>query len=294
MSLAALILAVAALALSFTTAPLGVPRDRTEIAQEKPVVSEDALTRALQTKRLKVGYAGYPPYLKKDLNTGEISGYSVEIAKAILDPIDVQIDWVETTWDTMKQDVLVGKFDLMIEPVFMTIPRGARVGFTDPYAYFGYGAMVVRKGDDRFESIDDLNYPQVNVVVTQGVASHEFAERRLQNASLRLIPGNDITITLSEVLHGKADVALADVPTALGFVRAHKDEVSLLLADSPPAITPAGFMTRQGETKLIAFLNSALLYLQANGTLDALDKEYSLPSFREEKSFVAGRGLEIE
>jgi ABC-type amino acid transport substrate-binding protein len=256
-----------------------------------PAGGENVLQKMVRTKKLEIGYAGYPPYLKKNVNSGEITGYSVDVARAILDPLDVKIQWVETSWDTMKQDVLLGKFDLMIEPIFMTIPRAAKVGFTQPYAYFGYGVLVVKKGETRFKTIEDVNNKAVTLAVTQGVASYEYAERNLTKANLKVIPGNDISITLSEVLYGKVDAALADVPTALEFLKAHKDQVDVLFVHNPPAITPAGFMTRPSQTEFIAFLNNALLYLQTNGTLDALDKKYELPSFREKKTFVAGSGL---
>lgn len=80
----------------------------------------NVLERMLATKNLVVGYAGYPPYLKRDPNTGAISGYSVDILTAILQPLGVAIQWRETTWDNMKQDLLSGKFDLMVEPIFVT------------------------------------------------------------------------------------------------------------------------------------------------------------------------------
>lgn len=249
------------------------------------------LSSMLRTKQLRIGYAGYPPYLRRDISSGEMSGYSVDLIKAILDPIGVKILWAETTWDNMKQDLILGKLDLMIEPIFMTIPRSARVGFTRPYAYFGFGAAVVKLGDERFKSIQDFNSPKITLAVTQGVASHEYATRNLLNAKLKVVPGNDITITLTEVLAGKVDAALADVPTVLEFVKVHSKDVTALFVKNPPAITPAGFMTHQEEIEFINFLNNALTYLEANGTFDVLEAKYELPSFREEKVWIPGKGL---
>lgn len=252
---------------------------------------ENVLQKMLRTKTLTVGYAGYPPYLKRDPNSGDISGYSVDILNAILIPMDVKVQWKETTWDNMKQDVMTGKFDLMIEPIFMTIPRSAQVGFTRPYAYFGYAAALVRTEETRFSSINDLNDPSITLAITQGVTDQEFAERNLPEAKKKFIPGNDITITLTEVITGKADAALADVPTILEFVKSHPKDVKALFIENPPATTPAAFMTRQDEIEFICFLNNALLYLEANGLFDQLEKKYSLPSFREKKTWIRGSGL---
>jgi ABC-type amino acid transport substrate-binding protein len=212
----------------------------------------------LSERHLVAGYAGYPPFLRRDPNTGAISGYSVDLIKGITDPLGVTLEWRETTWDNMKQDLLLGKFDLMVEPIFYTIPRAAQVAYTRPYAYFGYGVPVVRKGERRFKRLEDLNNPDVTIAVTQGVTDQEFAARRLPRARLKLVPGNDISITLTEVLAGKVDAALADVPTVLQFLKAHPNEVEALFLDSPPAITPAGFMVRQADLEFLHFLDTAL------------------------------------
>jgi cyclohexadienyl dehydratase len=262
--------------------------DRVGTGQEK---SENVLTKMLRTKKLVVGYAGYPPYLRRDPATGAISGYSVDVITRIVQPLDVQIEWRETTWDNMKQDLLLGKFDLMIEPIFITIPRAAQVGYTNPYAYFGYGVPIVRKNDKRFQQMQDFNSPSVTLAVTQGVTDQEYAVRHLPHARLKLIPGNDISITLTEVLTGKADAALADVPTVVTFLQTHPKEVKALFLENPPATTPAGFMLRQDQLEFLNFLNSALLMLETQGVFDELETKYALPSFREKKTWTVGKGL---
>lgn len=250
------------------------------------------LQKMIQEKRLVVGYAGYLPFLRRDPNTGVISGYSVDLLKAITDPLGVTIEWKETTWDNMKQDLLLGKFDIMVEPIFYTIPRATQVGYTRPYAYFGFGVPVVRKGENRFRRIEDFNDPKVKLAVTQGVTDQEFVARKLPNANIKLIPGNDISITLTEVLVGKADAAIADVPTVLQFLKVHPNEVEALFLDNPPAITPAGFLVRRDDIEFLNFLNTALLTLEAGGVFDQLETSYALPSFREKRTWMRGAGLQ--
>jgi polar amino acid transport system substrate-binding protein len=281
---------VFAITLALATACNNKP-ELTGSNNQTPPRTETALARILRTKHVTIGFAGYPPYLRRDPNTGAMSGYSVELAHQIFDPLSVTIDWKETTWDTMKQDLLLGKFDLMVEPIFFTLPRAAQVGYTRPYAYFGYGVPVLRKGDNRYKSVMDLNKEGVVLAITQGVTDQEFAARTLPRARVKLIPGNDITITLTEVLTGKVDAALADVPTVLSFVKAHPNQVVALRINDPPAISPAGFIAKPEEVQLLNFLNTALSMLEAQGVFDALETRYELPSFRERKQWVVGRAL---
>ncbi len=260
----------------FITQGLKEPRQSASDASK----SESLLQRTLRTKTIKVGYGGYPPFLSRDLKTGEMKGYSVALIKEILDPIDVKITWVETSWATMRDDLILGKFDLMVEPIIMTIPRSARVGFSRPYTYFGYATVVTKKSESRFNAIQDLNSPKIRVAVSQGVTDHEFALKRLPNSDLKVISGSDITQVMTEVLLGKADAALVDLPSARKFIKAHPAEVKVLFSDPPPAVTPAGLMTRQQEYDFINFLDNALLALEANGTLQRLEDEYDIPTYR--------------
>lgn len=248
------------------------------------IKSETLLQKMLRTHTIRVGYGGYPPFLIRDARSGEMSGFSVALIKEILQPLDVKIEWVETSWATMRDDLLLGKFDLMVEPIIMTIPRSARVGFSRPYTYFGYASVVVKKQEARFRTIQDLNSPAIRVSVNQGVTDHEFALKNLPKCNLQVISGNDITQVMSQVTMGKADAALVDVPSARRFLQAHPNDVTVLFSDPPPAITPAGFMTRQREYDLINFLSNALLALDADGTLTALEDKYDLPTYRRRPS----------
>src|SRR3954447_2607778 len=130
---------------------------------------ESLLAKIQREHRLVVGYAGYPPYLRRDANTRVISGYSVDLLRNIVEPLNIRVEWRETTWDNMKQDLVAGKFDLMVEPIFMTEARASQMAYTKPYAYFGYAIPVIRRGDKRFHTMADLNNPGVTIAITQGV-----------------------------------------------------------------------------------------------------------------------------
>lgn len=234
--------------------------------------------------KIRIGYAGYPPYLKKDPFTGEISGFSVDLFKEILKywNRDIEIEWVETNWERNLFDLQNNRFDIMVEPVFRLIPRASEVAFTEPYSYFNYAIAVVPVGGKMFDNINELNDPSVTIAVGDGYASQKYADKNLPLAKkIKVsVSASSPDNIFQQILFGKADVALADELNAVGFARTHPEEVKVLFLDYPPAKTPAGFMIKQGDYEWREFLDTSIEFLHASGDLERLSEEYDLHYFR--------------
>lgn len=241
------------------------------------------LSQIQKTKILRIGYEGYPPYTIKDPASGKLSGYSVDMAQHIAQEASWTIEWVQTGPDTKIPDLEAGRFDVMVEPIFRTIARATKVTFTRPYAYFGYAAGIVKKGEKRFQKIEDLNKSNVTVAVRLGYTDQTYADENLPLANRKAMNVNDIGQIFLDVIAGNSDIALADVEQVKAFAKEHSNQVDALFVNNPPALVPAGFMLRQGDFVFYNFLGSSIDYLESNGILDQLDKQYSVSAFREKK-----------
>ncbi|MFN7919082.1 MAG: ABC transporter substrate-binding protein [Bryobacteraceae bacterium] len=267
------VLAVIALIVAISGLFLPVSRERPSSAGS-PEAS--ALQGIMNTQTLRVGYEGYPPYTIKDPSTGKLSGLSVDLAEYLAREAGWKVVWVQTSPDTKIPDLQAGRFDVMTEPIFRTIPRATRVTFSRPYAYFGDAVGVVRKGEKRFRVVDDLNKPGITVVVRQGYTDQTFATDNLPAASIRSLKVDDVSQLFLEVITGKADVALSDLEQAKAFAEKHRSEVELRFTDPAPSYIPAGLMLKQGDFTFYNFLNTSLEYMEANSVLARLNKKYGL------------------
>lgn len=268
LSIVALLIAIAGLFLP------GDPKSTTVVDQDQ-AQEASTLRRVMQTRTLRVGYEGYPPYAMKDPATGKLSGFSVDLAEYIAREADWKVEWIQTSPETKITDLQAGRFDVMTEPIFRTIPRATRVTFSRPYAYFGDAAGIVRKGETRFNVIDDLNKPGVVVAVRQGYTDQTFASDNLPAATIRALKVDDVSQLFLEVITGKADVALSDLEQVKAFVEEHPD-VEARFVDPAPAYIPAGFMLRQGDFEFYNFLNAALDYAESNSVIARLNRKYGL------------------
>ena len=61
----------------------------------------------------------YPPYTYHDDN-GELTGFDVEVAKAIADKLGAEADFTESDWDSLLAGIDSGRLDTVINAVSIT------------------------------------------------------------------------------------------------------------------------------------------------------------------------------
>ena len=242
--------------------------------------ADSLLDRVQREKVLRIGYSGYPPFLSVDVDTKVPSGgFSVDLIERLVEEWDptISVAWVPTNWTNVRTDLVAGKFDLVVEPVFRTIPRAAVVDFSRPFASFGYAIGVVQADDERYREISDINRPEVVIAVGQGLSSHEYVREHLPAATnLRIVPGGQAHAALDEVLLGRVDIALSDSTTIDEYLEAHPGQLRVVFDNPPPGRVYAGFMFRQGDYKFASFLNIALDYLETSGQLERLRQRHGV------------------
>lgn len=254
---------------------------------------ESSLARAKREHKLKVGYGPFPPYVIIDPNIQDdnkkVSGFCVDIINEIASRQDPpwQVEWHKVSWEALRADMYSGKFDVLPNAIYQTLPRASEFGFTEPFTYVGVGVGIVRANETRIQTFADLNKPGITVSLAEGWTATEYARKHLDKERLLVKPiGDDLNAQLNDLLSGRADVVLQDAPTALSYRAAHPNEVKLLWLDNPPIRAAASFITRFEDEEMLRFMNTALRVLQDDGTIDRLDKkwkgmgEYPAPQFR--------------
>ncbi|MBM3602386.1 MAG: transporter substrate-binding domain-containing protein [Alphaproteobacteria bacterium] len=70
-----------------------------------------AYERVMRTNTLRCGYIIAPLIFTQDSNTGEMGGIFKESADIVAKKLDLKIEWMETTFGTVVQDLTDGKID---------------------------------------------------------------------------------------------------------------------------------------------------------------------------------------
>lgn len=231
------------------------------------------LERIVSTKTLRIGYVNFPPVVYKDVKTQAMEGHFVLAVEEIAKQMGVTCEYIEASWSTFAAGLQNKQFDLSIAPTFGTIPRAMAVSFTRPLMYVGNSA-IVKKGETRFHSIKDIDKQGIVVAVTQGEAGHEYADANIKKAKVIVQSQGDQTLTFSQVIAGRADIALGDAYVTAQFASAHPDEVKDLFAQNPYNLTAVCWAVRPNDLEFLEFINTAIDVLDSTGKLTEYERKY--------------------
>ena len=192
-----------------------------------------------------------------------------------------KVQFVEASWDTFIAGLQTHKYDISIAPTFTTIPRAMSVSFTQPQIYVGNSA-IVRSNDGRFKTLDDIDKQGIVVAVTQGEQGDEYAKTNFKRAKIEELSGGNQDLTFTEVLSGRADIALGDAWYTVKFAEKHPQVIDLFAKD-PYNLTGIAWAVRPADVELLNFLNTAIDDLNSNGKLKQFDKKYGSKGLRPAK-----------
>jgi polar amino acid transport system substrate-binding protein len=243
---------------------------------------QDTLEKIKSQRKIKVGYISYFDITYKDGNSGDTKGFLVDVLVEALKNLDIpkeNIDFIETDWANFSLGLQSGNYDLSIAGTFNTPVRAKAVNFSRPIFYLGNGA-VVKKDDNRFHDIGELNKKDVKIAVVQGEQGYEYARKNLTNASLIALSGSDLSLAPLEVKLGKADAALSDQYVLRRYCDKNP-EVKDALKDNPYDVLPICWSVSKDakDSSLLNYINRELNTMEETGELQKIIDKYPMIPF---------------
>lgn len=258
---------------------IGIVSSLSSCAKNQSVQSEDTLERIRQTGVIEACTAVYPPWTIKDAKTGVLSGYNIDAMNIIAEKMNAKVVWHESTFGNIVGDLASKRCDVTTS-LFMLIPRALSVAFTlPPLDYMGESA-IIRKNDPRFQKVKDIyefDKPEITIATATGESGDVFVKEHFKKAKVKRIDveASDLIRFCVEVSTGRADVAIADANTIHLYAKDHP-EVLDLFQNTPFSLNPDGFAVRQDDVKWLHFLETALQFLDTQGTLTKLREKYGV------------------
>lgn len=221
---------------------------------------------AQQTIRVGADTA-FPPFEFVDEATGEYTGFDMELIRAIGEEMGVEVEIVNTVFDSLIPTLLLGEFDVIISAMTITEERAQTVAFSDPYFLTGL-VIATRPDDTAIQSTEDLKGK--TVAVQMGSTGH-FAAEDLPGVG-RVDPYQFVDQAMTAVIIGAADAAVLDELVAIEYMQAHPDAIKVV--GEPFTTEEYGIAVRPSDTELLQRINAALAELRANGTYDELYQKW--------------------
>ena len=223
---------------------------------------------------IRIGTTGdYIPMSYRNPQTGAYEGIDAELSQLIADSLGVKIEYVPTSWPTLTADTLAGKFDIALCGISRNYARAKTMAMSDAYGEGAFGKTILcRKSDaKKYQSLADIDKPEVRVMINPGGTNEKFAHANLKKAKLIVHQENaDIPRQVSE---GNADIMITETVEAARYIELN-DKLAAPLMKAPFTRHSCGILMQKGDQEFLNYINFVLAELKMDGTLATLEKKY--------------------
>lgn len=227
---------------------------------------QDVLADVKEEGTLVVGTEGtYPPFTFHD-DSGELTGFDVEIAREVGERLGVEVEFLETQWDAIFAGLDAGRFDMVANQVGINPERQESYEFSDPYITSA-AVLVVAEDNTDITGFEDLE----GKLSAQSLTSN-YAEIASSNgAELEGVEGFNQAIELLN--SGRVDATVNDKLTVLDFQKQRPDAAIKVVAESDDAAQSA-LLFRKGSGSIVEEANKALADMIEDGTYDEISEKW--------------------
>ncbi|MDG2954228.1 amino acid ABC transporter substrate-binding protein [Bisgaard Taxon 10/6] len=231
--------------------------------------ADSLLDRINNKGTISVGTEGtYAPFTYHDEN-GKLTGYDVEVTRAVAQKLGVKVDFKETAWDSMMAGLKAGRFDVVANQVALTTPeRQATFDKSEPYSWSG-AMMAVRADENDIKTLDDIKGRKAAQSLTSNYG--ELAREK----QAKIVPVDGLAQSLLVVQQKRADLTLNDSLAILDYLKKNPN-AGLKTAWEAPAEEKlgAGLIVNKGNDEALAKISAAIVELRQDGTLKKLGEQF--------------------
>jgi cyclohexadienyl dehydratase len=188
--------------------------------------------------------------------------------------MNVSITYVPTSWPTLTADVQdPALFDFAIGGITITDTRKETMDMSE--GYLGNGKTILCRKEEvgKYTCPEDLNRPDVRVMVNPGGLNEKFAREKLPDCTLIVYNRNEEIP--NQVAIGNADVMITEITEAPWYIQ-NDTRLAAPLLDQPFTRGEIGVLMRKGQEDLLDAVNTTIRRMKADGSLQALSQKYGL------------------
>jgi polar amino acid transport system substrate-binding protein len=223
-----------------------------------------ALATGAFAQTVRLGTEGaYPPYNFIN-DKGEVDGFERKLGDELCKRAALTCSWTTNEWDSIIPNLQSGNYDVIIAGMSITDERDKIIDFSENYIPPATSAYLALKADVDVKTgviAAQVSTIQAGYVAESGATLLEFAT-----------PDE----TVAAVRNGEADAVFAD-KDYLAPIAAESNGELVLLAEEVPLGGGVGLGIRESDKELKAKFDTAIQSMKADGSLNALIKEYFGP-----------------
>lgn len=229
--------------------------------------SDQSLAKVQKAGVITFGTEGtYKPFSFHADGGGDLTGFDVEVARAVAGKLGVKAAFAETQWDAIFAGLDAGRFDAITNQVSITPERQAKYEFSTPYTV-STGVVVVKADNTSITSFDSLK----GKTTAQSLTSNWYKLAQSSGADVQSVEGWAQSVALVE--QGRVDATINDKLTYLDYVKTN-GQSGLKIAAETTDKSQSAVALKKGATALTQAVDKALQQLADDGTLTSISQKY--------------------
>ncbi len=221
-----------------------------------------------ESGKLTIGLEGtYAPYsYRKD---GKLTGFEVDLGKAIAKKLDVKANFVPTKWDSLIAGLGSKKFDVVLNNVTVTNERKKSYAFASPYIFTQY-VLVTKSSDKNIKNLKDIKGKKF----AEGTGTNN--EDVAKKYGAKTIPSDQFVNSVNMIRQGRVQgtVNALDAWNSYAKSQSTKGLKARAIPASEEPFAQVSPMLNKDSTKLKAKVSDAIKDLRKDGTLAKISKKY--------------------
>ncbi|MDS1030576.1 basic amino acid ABC transporter substrate-binding protein [Bacillota bacterium LX-D] len=239
----------------------GQSTDQTKEGQQEQTAEKEYIVATEPT---------FPPFEFRDEKTSEITGFDIDLIKAIAQETGIKVKIQSLGFDGLIPALQAGNIDIVASGMTITKKRALQVSFTKPYFDAGL-KIAVPANNTTIKGIDDLKGKTVAVQI--GTTGANKAQELLDKKIIAKVKTfNTADAIFLELLNGTVDAVINDLPVNEAYMSKNPGKIKMV--GNVLNGEQYGFAVAKDNQELLKKLNTGLEKVKANGKYDELKVKY--------------------
>jgi cystine transport system permease protein len=217
---------------------------------------------------VRVGTEGtYPPFSYVDPKSGQVTGFDIDIARAVAAKAGWDLKIVRGTFDSLFPALDAGRIDMIANQITINPDRQAHYLFSTPYTY-SHGVIVTAADNHDITSLADLK----GRTTAQSQTSNWTQVAKDAGAKIQYV--DQFAQTAALIGQGRVDATINDNIAVLDYLATSGSTKIKIAGDAGNEVNEQAFAFPKSDTALRDQADKALAELKADGTLARISKRY--------------------
>ena len=234
-----------------------------EVVDGKPVSILEKIK--ISGKMIIATEGTWAPYTYVD-DAGNLTGYDVEVARAVAEKMGVEAEFVTGDFDGFLIGLDNGTYDAVFNCIDVTPERSEKYYFSDPYINSTV-VLIVAEENEEIKTFADVDGKTTTNTITSSYAG--VAEEY----GATVVGANTFEETINLVLQGRADATINSQGSYDDYMKVHPD-TKLKVVDSFVSYAAVPIVKNDNSQALVDKINKALSELKAECTLTKLSQQF--------------------